>query len=190
MYFCAKLKRMKKSLMLVVFLFFSQIGLAQNEVGPEGGKLFVVLAAAILLALVMFLFINAKNIFNALQVALFSAEKIKIEIKKDRKYYPDILELIVKNTGRGDVDISQPVLVFDNFWFKRKFKLKGTNNYHFYPLILEKGNTHALKIDLNRFYRHDNRLKKYPKARIIITERKGKRLGTKSVFLRKTLVKF
>lgn len=176
--------------MLLIFIFLSQFSFAQNEIGPEGGKLLVVLVAAFLLAIVMFLFLNAKNILTTIGIALFSSKKLKIEIKKDRKYYPDILEMVLTNKGKGDIDIGQPTLVFDNFWFKRKFKLKGTNNYHFYPLILEKGNTHSLRIDLNRFYRHDSRLKKYPKTRIVITEREGKRLGSRSVFLRKTLVKF
>lgn len=181
---------MKKILTVICFLILSFNGFAQNEIGPEGGKLLVILVAVVLLGLVMFLFINAKSIWKTWAVSLFSGRKIGVAIKKDRKYYPDFLELLVTNNGNGDVDIGQPVLVFDNFWFKRKFKLKGTNNYHFYPLILESGNSHSLKIDLNRFYKHDNRLKKYPKARIIIKERKGSYLGSKSVFLRKTLVKF
>jgi len=190
LYFCAKLKWMKKALILPGFLLLAQYTYPQNEIGPEGGKLLVVFVASLLLALVIFLLVKAKSVWRDFVTLVFSGKRLKITIKKDRKYYPDLLQLEVKNKGNGDVDIARPLLIFDNFWFRRKFKLKGTNNYHFYPLILEKGDTHSLKIDLERFYKHDNRIKKYPKVKVVIYEREGRKLGSKSVFLRKTLVKF
>jgi hypothetical protein len=180
---------MKKGLTMFLFLILFQQSYAQGEIGPEGNKLLLVLLGIIALVVIL-VFILKLKIDPGKFSHFFAGRSIKIEIKKDRRYYPDNLELVLKNNGNSEVDISQPLLVFDNFWFKRKFKLKGTNNYNFYPLILEKGNTHSLRIDLNRFYRHDNRLKKYPKVRIIISERNGKRIGSESVFLRKTLVKF
>ena len=96
----------------------------------------------------------------------------------------------VKNAGNSDIDLGQPLLVFDNFWLKRKFKLKGMENRTFYPLYLEKGKTHTLQIDLTRFYSHDKKLKKFPKAKISVFNVKGKRLKSKSIYLRKTLIKF
>ena len=105
-------------------------------------------------------------------------------------YYPDKLELTIKNTGNTYVDLDRPMLVFDNFWLKRKFRLSGAGKRLFYPLYLEKGQKHTLEIDINRFYRHDKRLKKFPKTKIIAYDIKGKRLGSKSVYLRKTLFKY
>lgn len=105
-------------------------------------------------------------------------------------YFPDIIKMEVKNSGNIDIDLDKPLLILDNFWLKRKFKLKGMDNRIFYPLFLEKGKTHTLNIDLNRFYLHDKKLKKYPKAIIVLSDVKGKRLGRKSIYLRKTLVKF
>ena len=63
-------------------------------------------------------------------------------------------------------------------------------NRTFYPQYLEKGKTHTLQIDLTRFYSHDKSLKKFPKAKIVISDVKGKRLGSTSVYLRKTLFKY
>ena len=180
---------MKRGIVLFLSLLIFQQSFAQNEVGPEGNKLLLILVGVLVILLVLISVLRPKKIFIGLNHFL-ARKRIKIEIKKDRKYYPDTLKLILKNNGKKEVDIGQPLLVFDNFWFKRKFKLKGTNNYKFYPLILENGNTHSLIIDLNRFYKHDNRLKKYPKVRIVISERTGKRIGSESVFLRKTLIKF
>ncbi|MDX1285911.1 MAG: hypothetical protein R3182_12900 [Draconibacterium sp.] len=164
---------------------------AQNEIGPEGGKLiwvFLIIALAIL-ALILFLRkLLTKN--KSSNKPVFKRQKVKVNLDKDSLYYPDYLELTVKNSGNVDVDMDKPLLVFDNFWLKRKFRLKGMDNRSFYPLYLEKGKTHTLKIDLNRFYFHDKSLKKFPKAKIIVYNVKGKNLGSKSVYLRKTLFKF
>lgn len=180
---------MKKVLGMVVFMGIAQHVLAQDTIGPEGHKIIWLLAAIVLIVAFLYLALKPGSLEGVKHLFSFS-KRIRIDLIKDRKYYPDLIEMKVKNSGTRDVDIGQPLLVFDNFWFKRKFKLKGTNNYHYYPLILEKGNTHALDIDLNRFYKHDYRLKKYPKVKLIITEREGKKLGSRSIFLRKTLFKF
>ncbi len=189
-YFCTKHKWMKKALILFYFLIFSTELFAQNEIGPEGRKLFLIMAILIGMLFVLFVLLKPKRKLKSVKRYIFRRKKVRLEITKDRMYYPDYLDLTIKNTGNTDVDIDQPLIVFDNFWLKRKFKLKGTNHYRFYPLYLEKGKTHSLKIDINRFYKHDNRLKKFPKMRFVITEINGKRLATGSVFLRKTLLKF
>ncbi len=106
------------------------------------------------------------------------------------KHYPDELILSVINEGKQAVDIEQPMLVFSSIWVKRKFRIKGTNNASFYPLYLDKEQSHTLTIDLNRFYSHSKSLKKLPKAKVVIFEVNGRRLGSQSVYLRKTLFKF
>lgn len=182
---------MKRGIFLLVFLFSSQLLLAQNEIGPEGHKLMwvIIIGVAILVTLV----IAAqpfKNTTKKQKKALFTRDKLKIELEKDALYYPDNLKLQVKNNGTTDVDVDKPLLVFDNFWLKRKFKIKGMGNHTFYPLYLEKNKSHNLEIDLTRFYSHDKSLKKFPKATVYLFDVKGKKLGRKSVFLRKTLFKF
>jgi hypothetical protein len=182
---------MKKGFVLIVLLLNATFVFAQNEIGPEGHKLLWVLLG--------FIFITAVFVFitkpfgkktKKQQKPIFTRKKLKIDLEKDAVYYPDNLSLKVTNTGNTDLDIDQPLLVFDNFWLKRKFKLKGMGNRTFYPLYLEKGKTHTLQIDLNRFYGHDKSLKKFPKAKVYLTEVKGKKLGSQSVFLRKTLLKY
>jgi hypothetical protein len=168
----------------------SKLIFAQNEIGPEGGKLIWVLI--VLMAIVFFFFIFWKKDKKTAKdkKPLFQNRKVKVELEKDSLYYPDSLKLKVTNSGNTDIDLDKPLLILDNFWLKRKFKLKGMENRTFYPLYLEKGKTHSLQIDLNRFYSHDKSLKKFPKAKVSIFDVKGKRLGSKSVYLRKTLFKF
>jgi hypothetical protein len=159
---------------------------AQNEVGPDGNKLiwvFVILAA-------IFIMIAVFRIKGKRKQPLIVRQKITVELEKNRLYYPDFLALTVKNIGNIDLDLDRPLLIFDNFWMRRKFRLNGIGNRSFYPLYLVKGHPHKLNIDLNHFYSHDKKLKNYPKVKIKIFNVKGRQLGSKSVYLRKTLVKF
>ena len=176
-----------KKYYILFLLLVSGLNLsAQNEVKPDGDKLIWVLLV-LAVTTVLFGFFRKKG--NKRQ-PLFVLQRIKIELEKNRLYYPDYVTLTVKNIGNTDIDMDRPLLVFENFWLKRKFRLKGIESRSLYPLYFVKGNTHTLNIDLNYFYSYDRKLKKYPKVKITIFNIKGKRLGSKSVYLRKTLVKF
>jgi len=184
---------MKKALVIFVFLLFSKFLLAQNEVGPDGGGLIWV-ALVVLVVTIVLLFLFRKSSLNhtssKVKRPFFAFRRVRVELNKDRLYYPDKLQLIIKNTGNTYVDLDRPLLIFDKFWLQRKFRLNGAGNRIFYPLYLEKGHEHTLEIDINRFYHHDKTLKRFPKTKIIIYDVKGKRLGSNSVYLRKTLFKF
>ena len=181
---------MKKLFVLSVLLLISQLIYAQNEIGPEGDKLIWFLLIPAIIIVLFFVFMKKNKKTATKQKPFFQRSKISVELEKDRLYYPDFLNLKVKNMGNSDIDLDRPLLILDNFWLKRKFKLKGMDNRTFYPLYLEKGKTHTLQIDLSRFYSHDKKLKKFPKAKLVIHDVKGKKLGSKSVYLRKTLFKF
>ncbi|RIJ48876.1 hypothetical protein D1614_10150 [Maribellus luteus] len=182
---------MKKLLSILFFSSFSFRLFAQNEVGPDGDKLvYIFLVLVALIAGFIFTGRSSRKTKDGGGKPLFGNGGVRIELGKSAIYYPDRLTLTVKNTGKTDIDLARPLLVFDNFWIKRKFRLKGSNNYVFYPLYLEKGKTHTLEIDLRRFYGHDDRLKKFPKAKIYLEDVKGKKLGSRAVFLRKTAFKF
>jgi hypothetical protein len=159
---------------------------AQNEVRPDGDKIVWVL---LIFLATLFLFFVFRKKGNRRQ-PLFVRQRIKTELEKNRLYFPDYLTLTVKNIGNTDIDLDRPLLIFDNFWLKRKFRLKGMDNRTFYPLYMVKNYTHTLHIDLNHFYSYDRKLKRYPKVKIIFFNVKGKRLGNNSVYLRKTLIKF
>ena len=176
----------KKYFLFIVTLISTLKLSAQNEIGPEGDKIvwvLLILAAVIIISVVFSKRGKDKQ-------PLFARQRIKIELQKDRLYYPDNIKLSVKNTGNTDIDLDRPMLVFDNFWLKRKFRLKGMESRTFYPLYFVKGNTHTLNIDLNHFYLYDRKLKRYPKVKVTLFNVKGRRLGSNSVYLRKTLVKF
>jgi hypothetical protein len=174
-----------------LFLISSTKIFAQSEVGPDGDKLLIILFVIAILVLgfwVLNRFGKKRN--GKTKRPLFPFRKIQVNLEKDRMYHPNILTLTVKNTGNIDLDLNKPLLIFDNLLTKRKFKIKGSDNHTFYPLYLEKGKTHTLEINLNRLYIHDKSLKRFPKVKIIIFDLKGRQMGNKSIFLRKTLLKF
>jgi len=175
---------------LLVFSFISTGLFAQNEIGPDGDKLIWILLIVLAMIVVFYLLGGTGKKPRINLRSLFRRKGVRIEIKKDRVYFPDYLNLSIKNTGNVDVDLDRPLLIFDNFWLKRNFRINGMNNRTFYPLYLEKGKTHTLEIDLMRFFRHDKKLKRYPKIKISINDVKGRKLGQASVYLRKTLIKF
>lgn len=180
---------MRKVFILLLFLVYSTKIFAQNEIGPDGSKLLIIFLLFVILVLV-FLLLNRFDRRGRTRKPFFRFRRIHVNLEKDRLYYPDKLTLTIKNAGSADLDLDKPLLIFDNFWLKRKFKVKGMENRTFYPLYLEKSKTHILEIDINRFYIHDKRLKRFPKVKIIISDVKGRILGSKSIFLRKTLFKF
>lgn len=178
---------MKQVLTLIFFLTFSVSAMAQNEIGPEGHKLIWFALVIVVAGIVAFFWANSGKSKNSFEISFFKRKKVHVELTKDRMYYPDFLELTVTNTGKTDVDIGAPLLVFSGMWYSRKFKLKGTNNNHYYPLYLMQGQNHTLNIDLNRFYGFDKTLKRLPRVKVVVSEVNGKKLGSPKVLLRKTL---
>lgn len=177
---------MKKYFLLLIILISTLKLSAQNEVGPDGGKLIWLLLILIVLIVVLVVLSKRRN----KKKPFFTREKIRIQLEKDRLYFPDNIKLQLKNSGNIDIDLDRPLLIFDSFWLKRKFKLKGIESRILYPLYLDKGSTHSLNIDLNHFYSYDKKLKKYSKITIKIFNVKGKNLGSNSVYIRKTLIKY
>lgn len=179
---------MKK--LFFVILTSSPISLlAQNQVEPEGYKL--IWFVLILLAIpVVYYFVN-KALGKAANVkgrpVSVARRKLRIDLVKDRKYRPNVLTLRVTNLSKKDIDLKAPILTFRKIWSKRKFKLKGINRYEIYPLFLEAGKMHELRIDLSVFFNHDRKLKRFYWAKIRIYDTKGKKYSSSYITLRKSL---
>lgn len=173
----------------VILLTFFEKPLLQNfQTGwsPIDDNLHLLLLLVLLSIVFAVIFLVKKIRYST----LFSKQKVRVEIGKSRLYYPEYVKLTIVNTGNIDVDFDRPLLVFDNWWMKRKFRISGVEGRNIYPLYLEKGKTHTLNIDLSPFYGYDRKLKSFPKIRIFVFNIKGKYLGSHAVYLRKTLIKF
>ncbi|KOH45285.1 hypothetical protein [Sunxiuqinia dokdonensis] len=176
----------------VVFLFLSLVPLgvaAQNEVAPEGYKLLWVVVISVAIPVVYYFIkkILQKPGSRKGKPVSVSRRKLKIDLLKDRTYRPNVLTLNITNNSKKDIDLEAPVLCFRKIWSKRKFKLKGINRYEIYPLYLEAGKTHELRIDLGVFFNHDRTLKRFYWAKIRVWDTKGKKYSSSYITLRKSL---
>ncbi len=164
---------------------------AVNVKGPDGYAVGVVLLLLIMPVAIYFFanWLRNRGKTSSGKQKTVKRKKYTISLEKNKLYYPDYLILKVTNSGNCDVDLDRPLLCFSNFWRKRNFRLKGTNHYHFYPLLLEPGKTHDLTVDLGPFYRHDKRLKHFPRITLSVNEVNSTRVVSQSVMLRKTLLR-
>lgn len=181
---------MKQVLTILFFIGSSGRLLASNEIGPEGHKLMWLLAIIAVSGLTAVFFLVKRKGAGGGKFSFPVRKKVMVDLKKDRLYYPRYLELTITNQGKSDVDLGNPMLVLSSIWVTRKFKLKGTNKNWYYPLYLMKGQSHRLTIDLHRFYGFDRTLKGLPRARVLVKDVKGRKLGSRKVLLRKTLFNF
>lgn len=179
---------MKKLFAILLFIVPFRL-FAQNEVQPEGSKLLWAIGVLIALAIIYYLLVHRfiKKNESQKKSGTFFNRKLKVELEKDRDYKPRVLTLRVINRSRHDVDLEAPLLVFRKLRSIRKFKLKGMNRYQIYPLYLEGGKNHELRIDLSVFYNHDKRLRKYYWAEVKVQDARGKKYSSGYVTLRKSL---
>lgn len=158
-----------------------------NVKGPDGYAFLAILLLLLLPAIVYFLvrLLRTKN--KRGWKGIFPGNRFTLSLEKDKLYFPDTLKMKVVNTGKTDIDLDIPVLTFSRFIIHRNFKLKGANQYRFYPLLLEPGKVHDLVIDLNRFYKYDSHLRRFPKISVMVRSLDGSSKASKSVRIRKTL---
>ncbi len=164
-------------------------GSAVNVKGPDGMALIGILILVIL-PVVLYFFLNwfrNRGKKKSSSANFLGRKPLHLTLEKNKLYYPDTLKLTVSNRSRHDIDLDRPLLSFSHLWLKRKFRLKGTQNYHFYPLLLEAGKTHELTIDLHHFYRHDPHLKRFPRITVSVNAVNSKRSVSQSLMIRKTL---
>jgi len=109
-------------------------------------------------------------------------------LDKDRLFRPKILTLTITNNSKHDVDIEAPVLEYRKIWSNRKFKLNGINGQQIYPMYIDSGKTHKLRIETSTFHQYDRSIKSYYWACIYVTEVNGRKWKSNSVKLRKSLV--
>lgn len=164
---------------------------AQNEVKPEGYKLLWFILFLIAIPLVYYflkkVLSRSKPGKSSGTIGSLPRRKLKVELLKDRKYRPSVLTLRVSNNSKKPIDLNPPILQFRKIWTNRKFKLKGINRYEIYPLYLEAGKIHELRIDLSVFYNHNRKLKRFNWAKIRVIDSKGKKYPSSNITLRKSL---
>ncbi|HKJ43617.1 MAG TPA: hypothetical protein VKA27_16085 [Sunxiuqinia sp.] len=178
-----------KQYYFIALLMAPLVVFSDNEIRPEGGTLLWIIAVLLLLPIIYYLVFHVlfKRGKSTTNPKFWWKRRLKVELTKDRKYRPRVLTLKVQNRSSKDIDLEAPVIHFRKLWTKRKFKLKGIDRYEIYPLYLEAGKTHELRIDLSVFFNYDRKLRRFLWAKVRLTNTQGKKYSSRSVTLRKSL---
>ena len=172
---------------LVLMLWYPLFAFSVNERGTEDYKLtWLLLAIIALLIILPLLRERGKKGKIPLRIA-FTGRSLKVDLLPNRRYRPQMLILVIKNTSRKDIDIEAPVMLFRKLLLIRKFKLKGIDRNVIYPLYLEAGRSHELRINLSSFHDYDTTLRKFYWARVMLNDTNGRKYRTRYVTLRKSL---
>jgi len=118
----------------------------------------------------------------------FKKVNLEVILEKDRVLRPNLLTMTITNIGKNEADINAPVIEFRKIWSKRKFKLSGISGKQIYPLFIDPGDKHSLRIETSTFHQYDRSIKSYYWARIFVSDVDGRKWISNKVKLRKSLV--
>lgn len=118
----------------------------------------------------------------------FRKVQLVITLEKDRLFRPHVLTMTIRNIGKNEADIVAPVLEFKKIWTRRKFKLIGISGQPIYPMYIDTGKTHQLKIETSTFHLYDRSIKSFYWARVYVSDVEGRKWRSNKVKLRKSLV--
>jgi hypothetical protein len=152
--------------------------------------IWIIFILSILLAAILF-FELRKVIRNNHSISfsrLFRQVHLVISLDKDRPFRPQVLTMTIRNTGKNEADINAPVLEYRKIWSTRKFKLNGVSGNQIYPMFIDAGKVHQLRIETLTFYQYDRSIKSYYWARILVSDVEGRKWRSNRVKLRKSLV--
>jgi len=148
----------------------------------------LILAIPFLVVLLLLIYRIIKN-SGPFKISRFlKIVKLEIELEKDKPWRPQVLTMTIRNTGKNEADINSPVIEFRKIWTTRKFKLNGISGNQIYPMFIDVGKAHQLRIETSTFHNYDRSIRKYYWARIFVTDVDGRKWKSNKVKLRKSLV--
>ena len=175
-----------------LFLFDPLALFSGNETDPE--KLQLIRIIAVLLTILIVIIgweawnfslkiKNSGGFFRFLKKV-----KLEVVLEKDRLFRPQVLTITITNTGKYEADLDAPILEFRKIWTKRKFKLNGIKGQQVFPLFLNPGITHQIRVETVTFHQYDREIKSFYWARIYVSDIDGRKWKSNRVKLCKSLV--
>ncbi len=168
---------------------FSSISKLFEDVEKETLVWIVLILAAILLTIMgLELRKYVRNNRSISFTRFFRKVQLVVSLQKDRPLRPQVLTMTIRNTGKNEADINAPVLEFRKIWTTRKFKLNGISGNQIYPMFIDAGKVHQLRIETATFHQYDRSIRSYYWARILVSDVEGRKWRSNKVKLRKSLV--
>jgi hypothetical protein len=152
--------------------------------------IWIILILSILLLAILFFELRQviRNNHSISFSRVFRKVNLVISLDKDRPFRPQVLTMTIRNTGKIEADINAPVLEYRKIWSTRKFKLNGVSGNQIYPMYIDVGKVHQLRIETSTFHNYDRSIKSYYWARILVSDVEGRKWRSNRVKLRKSLV--
>ena len=175
-----------------LFLFDPLALFSGNETDPEKLQLIRIIAILLVLLFLIIGWVSWKFIQKKRNSGGFFRflKKVKLEVilEKDRLFRPQLLTITITNIGKYEADLDAPVLEFRKIWTNRKFKLNGIKGQQVFPLFLNPGITHQMRVETATFHQYDREIKSFYWARIYVSDVEGRKWKSNKVKLRKSLV--
>lgn len=108
----------------------------------------------------------------------------EIHLVKSRRFNPSYIEMTVTNTGKNDIDLNAPVIIFKRWFTKRRFRVLKVEHSEIYPIFLEPGRSSVLDISMDQFYEAVPELQLACRMRIEMIDHKGKSYRSQTIRLK------
>lgn len=177
----------------IIFLFSIDSKLTDFLDDPGIEKSTLVKIILVLLLIILFLLtIELRRLFLTRQPLnlsrFFSKVRLEVNLEKDRSFKPRVLILTIRNNGKRETSIEAPVLEYSKIWTKRKFRLSGIKGTQIYPMFIDPGKMHQLRIDTATFHEYDRSIRSFYRARVGVSDVQGRKWRSNAVVLRKSLL--
>lgn len=107
-------------------------------------------------------------------------KRVRMFIKYIRKNRE--IQVRIESYGKLPVDIQAPEIKFYDRTSSRAFSIKSPHR-NLFPLSLFPLTDYEFKVDLERFYDHDNSLRDYKQIKLIVREKTGRLLNSRRIWL-------
>jgi hypothetical protein len=110
--------------------------------------------------------------------------KVEITLSGNRTLNPSYVLMTVRNTGRREVDLQAPVLVFMRWRSRRMFRILTVKESEIYPMFMDTGQESVLNISLEQFYRSVPELRSACRLSVEMKDDTGRKYKSRNIRLK------
>jgi hypothetical protein len=110
--------------------------------------------------------------------------KIRISLSGDRTLNPSYIMMVVRNTGKREIDLDAPVLTFIRWRSKRMFRILSVRESDIYPIYMEPGEESVVNISLQQFYNDVPELKRACRLSVEMKDDTGRKFKSSTIRLK------
>lgn len=110
--------------------------------------------------------------------------KIDISLSGDRTSNPSYVMMVVRNTGKREVDLNAPILIFRRWRSKRMFRVLSVRESDIYPMLMDPGQESVVNISLEQFYRDVPELRRACRLSVEMKDDTGRKFKSRTIRLK------